>query len=228
MDEDGAWRAIDAHRERLCDLLDGLSDEQWRRPSLCAGWTVRDVAAHLTFAQARIHQLLPELLRARGSVARMSRESAIRRAARPTAWIVGEIRGMVGSRRHVQGVTHRETLIDILVHSQDIAVPLGRDLPLPADAAAYAADRVWSPGYRMWPRSRFAGFRLEATDTTWSAGEGEAVRAPAGALLLLLTGRAEAALPQLSGPGAAALTRALADDQGLRAATHRRTRPPTP
>jgi uncharacterized protein (TIGR03083 family) len=199
---DEAWRAIDAHRERLCDLLDGLSGEQWRQPSLCAGWTVRDVAAHLTFAQARLHQLLPELLRARGGVARMSRDSAIRRAARPTEWIVGEIRGMVGSRRHVQGVTYRETLIDILVHGQDIARPLGRDLPMPPAAAAYAASRVWSPGYRMWPRSRFAGYRLTATDTDWSAGDGDVVSAPIAAILLLLTGRTEAALPDLSGPGA--------------------------
>ncbi|BCB90465.1 maleylpyruvate isomerase family mycothiol-dependent enzyme [Phytohabitans suffuscus] len=206
MNEDEAWRAIDAHRERLCDLLDGLSGDEWRHPSLCAGWTVRDVAAHLTFAQGRIHQLLPELLRARGSLARMSRDSAIRRAARPTEWIVAEIRGMVGSRRHVQGVTHRETLIDILVHSQDISLPIGRPLDLPPDAAAYAADRLWRPGYRTWPRSRFAGVRLAATDAPWSAGEGAVVHAPIAAILLLLTGRTEAALPDLSGPGAKRLT----------------------
>jgi uncharacterized protein (TIGR03083 family) len=202
---DEAWRAIDAHRERLCDLLDGLSEAEWGQPSLCAGWTVRDVAAHLTFAQARIVQLLPELVRARGGVARMSRESAQRRAATwPTERITGAIRDMIGSRRHVQGVTFDETLIDILVHSQDIAVPLGRALDLPADAAAHAAARVWAPGYRMWPRSRFAGYRLAATDVEFSVGEGSLVHAPVAAILLLLTGRTEAALPDLSGPGAAA------------------------
>ena len=190
MNEDQAWRAIDDQRERLCALLDDLTGAEWRHPSLCAGWTVREVAAHLTFAQARILPMLPELVRARGGLARMSRESARRRAAAwPTGRITAGIRDMIGSRRHVQGVTHRETLIDILVHSQDIALPLGRPLDLPVDAAAWAASRVWAPGYRMWPRSRFAGYRLTATDTTWSVGEGEPVRAPITTLLLLLTGR---------------------------------------
>lgn len=210
MNEDEAWHAIDAHRARLCDLLDDLSDAEWRQPSLCTGWTVRDVAAHLTFAQARIHQFLPELIRSRGSVSRMSRDSARRRAAAwPTPRITAGIRDMIGSRRHVRGVTFDETLIDALVHSQDIALPLGRPLDLPVAAAAHAATRAWAPGYRMWPRSRFAGYRLTATDADWSAGEGDPVHAPIAAILLLLTGRTSAALPTLSGPGAAPLTTAL-------------------
>ena len=37
-----------ARDERLAfaDFLAGLTPEQWAAPSLCAGWTVRDVAAH--------------------------------------------------------------------------------------------------------------------------------------------------------------------------------------
>ncbi len=31
----------------LLSLLDGLSEEDWARPTPCAGWTVKDVAAHL-------------------------------------------------------------------------------------------------------------------------------------------------------------------------------------
>jgi len=34
-------------RTLLLDLLRPLSAEQWERPTACAGWTVRDVAAHL-------------------------------------------------------------------------------------------------------------------------------------------------------------------------------------
>ncbi len=34
-------------RRRLADVLAGLSDEQWAAPSRCAGWSVRDVVAHL-------------------------------------------------------------------------------------------------------------------------------------------------------------------------------------
>jgi hypothetical protein len=48
---------------------------------------------------------------------------------------------MTGSRRHNFGVTYRETLIDTLIHAQDIAIPLNRRHPMPAEAAAAAATR---------------------------------------------------------------------------------------
>ena len=34
-------------REALLGLLRGLTPEEWRTPTICAGWSVRDVAAHL-------------------------------------------------------------------------------------------------------------------------------------------------------------------------------------
>ena len=50
MDKDTSWRVIDQQRVALADLLDTLTPEQWSTPSLCEGWTVRDVAAHLSMA----------------------------------------------------------------------------------------------------------------------------------------------------------------------------------
>ena len=47
MDSDTIWHHIDAERLRLADVLGDLDEGQWLSPSLCAGWTVRDVAAHL-------------------------------------------------------------------------------------------------------------------------------------------------------------------------------------
>lgn len=60
----------------------------------------------------------------------------------------------------------------------------------------------------FWARRRLRGFRLTAIDVDWSAGQGAEVRGPIDSLLLLLTGRATAALPRLAGDGAARLTRA--------------------
>lgn len=34
-------------RRRLLDLFAGLTDEDWQRPTVCAGWTVRDIGLHL-------------------------------------------------------------------------------------------------------------------------------------------------------------------------------------
>jgi uncharacterized protein (TIGR03083 family) len=211
MDRDQVWQAIDAQRHSVADLLEQLSEGEWRRQSLCAGWTVRDVAAHLTLQQIGLGGALAMMAQWRGSLDRMIRDVACRRAAAlPTERIIAEIRGMAGSRRHNIGVTYLETLTDILVHGQDIAIPLGYRLDMPPRAAAVAASRVLS---MRWPpplpsARKVAGFRLTATDTPWSIGEGPEVKAPISAILLVCTGRL-ASLPQLSGQGAPGLTARL-------------------
>ncbi len=211
MNDDEIWAAIDAHRLRTAELLEQLSDDEWVRPSLCDGWTVRDVAAHLTLQQLRLGDGLREALRHPAGMNRMIREWARRRAELPREQLVAEIRAMVGSRRHNIGVTCQETLIDILVHSQDIAVPLGRRLDIDPPAAAAAATRVLS--YRggskakVFKRIPLAGFRFIATDVTWAVGTGREITGPIAPILLVLTGRL-AALPALSGDGVAALASA--------------------
>jgi uncharacterized protein (TIGR03083 family) len=211
MNPDRIWQAIDTHRAALCDLLTDLDDDQWRQPSLCAGWTVRDVAAHLTLQQLGPGDLLAQMLKWRGSLDLTTAHVARSRAAAlTTEQIIAEIRATIGSRRHIVVVTRLETLCDILVHSQDIAIPLGRRLDLPVDAAAVAASRTLS---MRWPPplpsvKKMAGFRLTATDTSWSTGDGPAVRGPMEALLLVCCGRL-AALPRLSGDGVTELTARL-------------------
>ena len=93
---------------------------------------------------------------------------------------------------------YRNTLFDVLVHGQDIALPLGRSLVMPAEAARAGADRVWAMGWPFWARRRLHGVRLSATDIDWTIGEGRVRSGPIAALLLLLTGRAEAAAPLLT------------------------------
>lgn len=212
MDEDAVWAAIDRERLDLADLLEDLSDEEWAHPSLCAGWRIRDVAAHLALAHTGRAQAVVGILRAGGSFDRMIRDTARRHATVPTKQVIAEIRAMGGSRRRAPGVTHLEPLLDILVHGQDIAIPLGRPRTMPVDAAATAATRVWTMG---WPfstafraRTRLRGLELVATDTDWSVGEGAQVEGPVEALLLLLTGRT-ASVSRLSGTGVGQLAPAV-------------------
>ncbi|MCZ2857360.1 maleylpyruvate isomerase family mycothiol-dependent enzyme [Blastococcus sp. VKM Ac-2987] len=212
MDVDAVWAATDRQRLDLADLLDELTDEEWEHPSLCAGWRVRDVAAHLALAQTGPARATADLVRAGGSLQRMIHDSAVRSAAVPREQVVARIRGMAGSRRKAPGISHLEPLLDVLVHGQDIALPLGRPRAMPVDAAVTAATRVWD---LPWPmsttfsaRRRLRGRRLVATDVSWSAGEGDVVEGPIEALLLLLTGRTAAARDRLSGPGAAGLRQA--------------------
>jgi uncharacterized protein (TIGR03083 family) len=204
------WAAVGAERAGLADLLHDLADDEWAQPSLCTGWRVRDVAAHVTLATARVRDVAVPALKARGNFDRMVHDTAVDRAAAPTPELVAAVRAMVGSRRTAPGVTHLEPLIDVLVHGQDIAVPLGRARPMPIAAAAAAATRVWT---MRWPftvafdaRRRLAGLRLEADDAEWAAGDGDRVDGPIEALLLLLTGRVAAARDRLRGPGVARLS----------------------
>lgn len=213
MDDDRLWERIDTQRLRTADLLEQLTDADWQQPSLCGGWTVRDVAAHLTLQQMGLGDLVRMLPKYRGGgMNRLIGDSARAKAAAPMDQLIAEIRAMVGSRRHNLGVTSRDTLIDIIVHSQDIALPLGLDLSVPVDAAAEAATRVSTLSTRMasvfrpvpWRRYRFT-----ATDIDWSVGDGPEISGPILAVLLVLTGRL-VALPRLEGAGIASLRQSLA------------------
>ncbi|GGM67829.1 maleylpyruvate isomerase family mycothiol-dependent enzyme [Dactylosporangium sucinum] len=204
MNDDQVWLAIDRQRTAVVELLGSLPAEEWQHDSLCAGWTVREVAAHLTLQELRFGQLLaalPAMARARFDVERLTHDLACARARELTPEaIVAAIRATIGNRRHNAGVTVRETLIDILVHGQDIAAPLGRELPMEPAAVAEAITRMWT---MRWPppfpaTRRLRGHRLEATDADFAIGDGPAIRGPIGALALLCAGREEAARPQLS------------------------------
>jgi uncharacterized protein (TIGR03083 family) len=211
MEHAEVWTAIDDQRRALVHLLEDLSEQEWRQPSLCGGWTVRQVAAHLALQNmtwSAMPRAVLDLIR-HGGMNGAIRAMACRHAELPAQAIVAEIRDRIGVWRPLPTVTFRETAIDYLVHGQDIAIPLGRALPVPPGLAVIAADRVWASPRMFHARKKLAGYRLMAGDTPWAAGQGLEICGPIGALLLLLTGR-PAALPQLSGPGAASLRELLA------------------
>jgi len=200
MDLDDVWRTIDAERSGLADLVEDLSPAEWQTASLCDAWLVSDVAAHLTLAHMGYRAAVVGAVRARGSFDGMIRDTALRAAGLPPEQYARRLRTMVGSRRTAPFITPIVPLIDVLVHGQDMSLPLGRTWAMPSEAAAVAAQRAWDMGFPFRARRRLAGFRLAATDTDWSVGSGAAVEGPIAALLLLVTGRG-AALDQLTGEG---------------------------
>jgi uncharacterized protein (TIGR03083 family) len=212
MHRDDVWRAIDEQRSRLVELLEDLSDDEWEHASLCEGWTVRQVAAHVALQNttwAAIPRGALDMIRY-GGMNGAIHAVACRHALEPTDRIIAEIRDRIGVWRPLPTVTYLESAVDYLVHPQDIAVPLGRRLEMPTDVAAVAAQRVWSSPRMFHARRTLGAYRLVATDTDWAAGRGDEVTGPIRALLLLLTGR-RALLADLSGPGAVALRTAAAD-----------------
>jgi uncharacterized protein (TIGR03083 family) len=207
MDQDEKWAVIAEQRRVLADVLAGLPDHQWEQPSLCSQWRVRDVAAHLALTPQSpgLLRILAKGVRARGNFDAVNRDLAVQHAARPPAALVAELRDLAEDRRKPAITTLDNLVFDTLVHVQDVALPLGLTVPTPLDAAREGLDRVWRMGWPFWAKRRLRGLRLTATDVEWTAGAGAEVAGPAAALLLLLTGRAAAALPALTGPGTAQL-----------------------
>ncbi|MEZ0341743.1 maleylpyruvate isomerase family mycothiol-dependent enzyme [Mycobacterium sp. pV006] len=189
MDDDTVWRHIDQQRGELADLLDALDTAAWDTPSLCDGWTVRHVAAHVTHSTVGAPRMLWEAAR---NGFRMN--AVIDRMARSDdstpSQLTSRLRAMVGRRRHPPGTDVRDPLTDVLVHTQDICRPLGIERSMPIDAAVEAAIHVWGRGFPFHARRRYADARLIATDADFAVGEGATtVEAPIGDLLLKLTGR---------------------------------------
>ena len=205
MDIETQWAHVETERGSLAALLAGLGPEQWEAPSLCSEWRVRDVAAHLAMTPAgapSTWQIVSGLARARGNLWGFGRDVAVAwSAGRSTAEIVEVLDRDAGSRQMPVVTNAHNMLLDVLVHGQDIAVPLGIDRPVPPDAGVAAFHRIWSMGWPFRARKRLAGLRLVATDAELTVGDGPVVRGPLAALLLLTTGRTAAARERLEGPG---------------------------
>ncbi|GFG51424.1 hypothetical protein CQY20_29765 [Mycolicibacterium agri] len=103
----------------------------------------------------------------------------------PQQWM----RASVGNRRHPPGTTAADRLMDILVHGQDIAIPLGIERTMPIPAAVVAANRLWTMGSALNARKRFPKTRFVATDADFSVGEGAEIRGRIQDIVMTLSGR---------------------------------------
>jgi uncharacterized protein (TIGR03083 family) len=193
MDDSQIWAHIDEQRADLADFLDTLTPEQWETPSLCPGWTVRQAAAHITQSSTNWGRLAFELLRSgfrfNALTLRMGRDDR-----RKPDEITAAMRAMVGGRRRPPGTAVADPLADVLVHGQDIAVPLGIARTMPVAAAVIAAERLWKMGFPFNARKRFPNVTFTATDADFSVGDGNVVRGPIQDIVMTLSGR-RAGLP---------------------------------
>ena len=201
--------SVSAERRRLADSVADLPDEQWATPSLCTAWTVRDVIAHLTVTtRLTVPRLLRAAVRARGSFDRMEIDLAAQRAAaHSTAELVAQLRASAESTRRFPGSTPMDPLMDLVVHGQDVARPLGRRHVSPPEVVAACLAYVAVNRFMGGPR-RLAGVRLVSTDTGWTLGDGAELRGPDVDLLLVAAGR-RAGLDALDGPGTAVVAERL-------------------
>jgi uncharacterized protein (TIGR03083 family) len=196
------FAAIADERRTLADMLSELSLEQQRAPSLCHGWSVHDVAAHLVMPlEVRMPAFLLTMLACCGDFDRANVRLTRQQAERPFDDVVEVLRRRAASSLTPPGSGPEAPLTDLLVHGLDIRWPLGLVRELPEDRVRTSLAFLVSRSARgLVPRGRLDGLRFEADDIDWAHGHGLSVRGRAEALLLALTGRS-AALRVLAGDG---------------------------
>lgn len=200
---------IRSERLALIDFLETLAPEEWAVPSLCAGWTVQDVAAHLAWSSSLAPlEVAAVALRAGFRMNRVNEDNARRWSARGPGAVLEQLRVDAAHDLRPPGTTEKMALTDAVCHAVDIRRPLGKPRRMDAEAFPIVADSL---ARTRWPatavlggnaRARVAGVRLVADDLDWTHGAGPVVRAPAEVLLRLLAGR-RVAVGELHGPGAA-------------------------
>lgn len=189
-----------AERRELADLLASLSPAQWSAPSLCARWSVRDVAVHVVSYDELPPQVLAEsLVRGALSVDRVNEQRIRAYDHLSPADVVELIRQHARPQGLTAGFGGAIAVTDGLIHQQDIRRPLGLPRSIPHDRLRLALDFAHkAPTIRGFWTVR--GLRMTATDLDWSVGDGPEVRGPGEAVLMAMAGRRHA-LHDLTGPG---------------------------
>ena len=204
-----AHTAVRSARLELADYLDRLDPNDWNRPSLCGGWTIEEVVAHLTLSTTGTWTgFIVGMIRNLGNFDRWNAESAREQARRHTPdELVSMLRDQADTNDHSPGSSTLDQLVDLLVHGQDISRAVSSPLDTPPHATAVALDHTLASRW-YGARKRFEGLRLTATDIDWRTENGNEVRGAVISLLLLATGR-NAGLTEVTGPGVESLKRRL-------------------
>jgi uncharacterized protein (TIGR03083 family) len=192
--------AIQDERKALAADLEGLSEQQWASTSLCDGWTVQDVAAHMT-ATAKISppQFFVKMIGSGFSLKRMqTKDIAVERGSSP-AETLSRFKAEITSTKHPPG-PNQTWLGEAVIHAEDIRRALGIAHEYPIDDVVAVADFYKGSNLIVGAKKRIAGLKLHATDVDWSTGDGPEVSGPILSLVMAMTGRKEV-LGDLSGPG---------------------------
>jgi len=173
----------------LADLLAAGPAAVWDTPSLCAGWQVRHVVAHVSMpVRLTPEQFGAEMAAAGGDFGVLSDTVAARDAARPVAEHLNALRSPALHAWEPPGGGAAGALSHAVIHSLDVTVALGRPAVAPAEAVVAVLDQLTAARGAFFGLD-LTGTRLEAADVDWSWGDGEVVRADSGPLLALVSGR---------------------------------------
>jgi uncharacterized protein (TIGR03083 family) len=181
---------IAAERRAFGEVLAGLPASDWDAPSLCSGWRVREVVAHMTMPfRYPAPRFLGELVRSRGNFARMADRIARRDAQVPIGTLLDGWRTNENHPWKPPGGGPKGALTHDVVHGLDITIPLGIEHPVSEPALRVVLDHATTPLSLKHFGLDLTGIRLEADDLDWAFGDGEPLRGAARSLLMVLMDR---------------------------------------
>ncbi len=183
--------AIAAERRELAEVLAGLPPRAWDTPSLCAGWRVLEVVAHMTMPfRYSVARFGLEMAKSGGNFTAMSDRVAKRDAAAMTpAELTAALRDNAQHPWQPPGGAPETPLTHDMIHGLDFTVPLGIGRRLPDDRLLLVLDSVTSPKALGHFAVDLTGVRLVADDLDWSFGAGDQLSGAGQDLLLLIAGR---------------------------------------
>ena len=192
-----------AERDRLTSQLEVLEESSWRAPSLCEGWSVRDVCAHLLMPyELGLGGFARHLLAARFDFDRLADRWA-RRDQRTGRELTEALGQTTAAGFAVPGASELAPLAHLTIHAEDIRGPLNLAGLIAPRAAVLVLDSL-TQGKHSVGDHLLGGLRVVTTDVEWSRGEGPEVHGDAVTLISALNGR-HAPAERLRGPGASDL-----------------------
>jgi uncharacterized protein (TIGR03083 family) len=181
---------VAAELSELADLLATLPAAAWDAPSLCPGWRVREVVAHLTLPMhASAPVVVLGLLRARGRWDVLADRRARLDARRTPEQLLAALRAPRMQAWTPPGGGATGALVHAVVHGLDITEALGLDRRPPAARTRIVLDGLTERRSLSHFGVSLDGLQLRAEDLEWSYGSGRVVSAPAVDLTLVLSGR---------------------------------------
>ena len=182
---------IAAQRGELAAVLDGLPASGWDEPTLCAGWRVREVVAHITMPfRYGGRRFVLELARSRGRFNEMADRLARRDAARMSpAELAEAVSSNIGHPWRPPGGGFEGALAHDLIHGLDITVPLGVAFAVPEERLRLVLPATTTEKTVTFFGADLAGIEFRARDLDWTLGAGTPLAGTAADLLLAMCGR---------------------------------------
>lgn len=189
-DDASIMEAVVAQRHELAELLGDLPVEAWDQISLCAGWRVRHVVAHMTMPlRYSTRRFIAEMIKARGNFDKMADRCARRDGAASPGELLSALRENEGSPWTPPGGGLSAALTHDVIHGLDIIVSLGINHLIPEERLQIVLETITTPKSIKHFGVDLDGIELRASDIDWSYGSGRSLSGLAQDLALVLCGR---------------------------------------